>query len=86
MPEEKSFDLGYEQNMVSLIHNMTKIYQERAIQQGNPKINSLQDISKLGNGFYDEMLNHKNHRLEKRKEVVFQTIPLAPLTADHSQY
>jgi len=62
--------------MVTLIQNMTKLYQQKSINQGTFKMESLEDIGKLSKKFYEEMLNHKVHRLAKRKETVFQTLPV----------
>ena len=41
-----------EETMVTLIKNMTKLYQQRSINQGTVKIESLEDIAKLSKNFY----------------------------------
>lgn len=38
--------------MVKLIQNMTKLYQEKTINQGMSKLISLEDVAKLNKDFY----------------------------------
>lgn len=64
--------------MVTLIQNIKKYYQTRTISQGTQKLESLEDLGKMDYSFYEEMLNHKNHRLSKRRQLVSNTITLSP--------
>jgi len=72
--------------MVSLIQNIKRMYQTRTISQGAQKLESLEDLGKLDFSFYEEMLNHKNNRLSKRRQVVSQNITVSPptMTRPHS--
>lgn len=64
--------------MVTLIQNMTRLYQGRTISQYHEKLENLEDICRLDQQFYSQMLIHKSNRLNKRKEMLSQTVTLVP--------
>lgn len=50
--ESDGFNNAGEDNMIKLIQNMTKLYQQKTINQGMEKITSLEDVAKLNKEFY----------------------------------
>lgn len=73
-PEEDFSGVEYESNLITMIRNMSKIYQGRNVNQGHRKIEKLEDLGKIYKDFYANLLNHKANRLNKRKQMIYQTI------------
>lgn len=77
---------------------MTKIYQGRSADEGRQKLEKLEDLNTLDKEFYSSLLSHKTNRLNRRKELITQTIaftdPYSPekhfqsaqLTADNRSH
>lgn len=53
---------------------MSKIYQGKNVSQGYKKIENLEDIGKIYKEYYANLLNHKANRLNKRKQMIYQTL------------
>ena len=53
---------------------MTKIYQGRSADEGRQKLEKLEDLHTLHKEFYSNLLTHKTNRLNRRKELITQTI------------
>ena len=53
---------------------MAKIYQGRSADEGRQKLEKLEDLNTLDKDFYSSLLSHKANRLNRRKELIIQTI------------
>ena len=49
--------------MIELIKNITNLYKGYAIENTRDKINSIDDLKKLDNKFYDDLKKHKKNRM-----------------------
>lgn len=52
MGSSNELNTSGEENMITLIQNMAKLYQERTVLQGIEKLENLDDIAKLNKNFY----------------------------------
>jgi hypothetical protein len=63
--------------MVTLIQQMAQTYQVKSINRNVHKLEEVEDLRKINQQFYSHMLEHKEHRLSKRKEFISSTVNIS---------
>lgn len=74
LPKQEIWHTEEEEKLITTVKNMTKIYQGRSADEGRQKLEKLEDLNTLDKEFYSSLLNHKNNRLNRRRELITQTI------------
>lgn len=83
-PKQEVWHIEEEEKMITTVKNMTKIYQGRSADEGRQKLEKLEDLSTLDKDFYNSLLSHKAKRLNRRKELITQTIAFTdPYSPEH---